>query len=221
MPSNNVVFEPEIERMLAGRASARYETIPATSMAPEAYDEMLSHLGEALARLGAEGATVIGYACLSTSLVQPPGWDDRFTAEVERSTGLPAVTAARSLVDALKAIGARSVVLLTPYPPHIDSLVAPYLARFGITVVDQVTLDIPDIHNVGNVTTEQLLALARSATTAGADAVAILATDLPTLDAVDAIGQLTGLPVVTANGAVLAAVQQRAADRLNLQSLEP
>jgi maleate isomerase len=113
------------------------------------------------------------------------------------------------------------VTLLTPYPPHIDLLVAPYLARFGITVVHQVTLDIRDIHKVGEVTTEQLLALARSAPTAGTDAVAILATDLPTLDAVDSVAQLTGLPVVTANGAVLAAVQQRGADHLNPERLEP
>lgn len=103
IPSNNLVLEPEFYATVRSGATGHFSRIPTSSMAPEAYDAMIEHLDEAVSQLARAGVDAILYACLSTSLVQPAGWDAKFVASVRETTGLPAVTAAQSVVASIRA----------------------------------------------------------------------------------------------------------------------
>lgn len=202
IPANNTVLEPEVYRRLPEGITAHFSRIPTESMAPAAYAEMLKHVDRAVDELACALADVYLYACLSTSLTQPEGWDESFAGDHAERLERPFVTASQAVVGYLNAQRFADVAIVSPYPPHLDRLVPGYLSRRGITVRQSATLNIDDIREVGNLDPVQVYRLAKKTRSDGIDALVVLATDLPTIDIVEALEADVGVPVVTTNQAL-------------------
>ena len=63
---------------------------------------------------------VIVWACTSGSFLKGIGYDREIIKDIEKDTGIPAITTSTAVVDALKTMRIRKLAVATPYIKEID-----------------------------------------------------------------------------------------------------
>ena len=86
---------------------------------------------------------VMGYACLVAIMSMGLGYHRASQERLERITrnnnaAAPVVTSAGALVDGLKAMRAKKIVVLTPYIKPLTKLIVDYIINEGYDVLDYV-----------------------------------------------------------------------------------
>jgi maleate isomerase len=138
-----------------------------------------------------------------TTFVMKAGWNETKVAEIEKRTGGQALSAWTALRDALSALHVRRFVLGTPYPRVLHALTVPFFTEHGYEIVADATLDIVKMHEVPTVSESRLLSFVEGLRRDGAEAIVLLATDLPTFKSIVTIEQAFGIPVLTSNQTIL------------------
>lgn len=204
IPANNATLEAELwPRLPAGVALYATRILARGDLTPAAVHAMEHHFDRAVEELVATGVDLLVYADMVTTFVMEPGWNAARTEAVRARTGLPCTTAGLALEAALEALSVRRFALGTPYPQAVHALAPAWFAAAGYTVTAEATLDIVAMSEVPEVAPERLAAFAAGLSTEGAEALVLLATDLPTLAQLEALEQAAGVPVVTSNQAIL------------------
>ncbi len=204
VPANNGVIEPELwPRLPEGMALYATRILARGALTPEAVRAMEAHVDRAVEELAATGVDVIAYADMVTGFVMEPGWNEARTAAIAARTGAVCISAWTALRDALRALGVARIALGTPYPAALHARAALFFSTRGLGVTGQATLDIAAMAEVPRVPPERLAALVDGIDKRGADAVVLLATDLPTLASIEALERAAGLPVLTSNQTLL------------------
>jgi maleate cis-trans isomerase len=200
LPANNTVLEPEWYRVLPDGVSAHGARLVSSGGPTPAHSaSMLARAPGAIAGLRGK-MDAYGYACMTTSLLQPPGWHAALEALTD---GVPLLPAGESLVYALGYLGARRIGVFSPYFPAVAALVPAWFARFGITVVHQVDVPYTPEQVVTRRLDDHAALVRREFGGRDLDALATLGTDLATFHAVDGLEAELGLPVVSASLALL------------------
>jgi maleate cis-trans isomerase len=78
---------------------------------------------------------VISYGCTTGSFFKGPGWDQEMIQVIRRAAGVPAVATSPSVVEALRAVGARRLSVATPYPEWNNVKLRAYLESMGFEVL--------------------------------------------------------------------------------------
>ncbi len=89
--------------------------------------------------------------------------DRELTAEVTRATGLPASTSALAFLDALKALSARRIALVTPYDDAYQAKCIKAFAGQGFETVSERHSGLLDNFSYGRVPPENIAAMTRAA----------------------------------------------------------
>jgi maleate cis-trans isomerase len=204
VPANNSVIEPEWWSVMPADVAVYATRILARGdLTPEAVRRMEEHVDRAVDELAATGVDVIAYCDMVTTFIMEAGWNESKVAEIEQRTRGPALSAWTALRDALSALNVRRFALGTPYPRAVHALAAPFFAERGYEIVDEATLDIVKMRDVPAVSEDRLLALVSGLRRDRAEAVVLLATDLPTFKSIATIERTLGLPVLTSNQTIL------------------
>jgi maleate cis-trans isomerase len=153
---------------------------------------------------------LIAYACTSATLADGPGFDQAFCDEITAKTGLPAVTTAGALIDAMRDLGARRVAFTSPYVAQLADEAVDFIQQCGIEVVNQVGFEKQLSSLEQNALTPQdAYQMGLKADHPQADLLVIACTDYRALEAVPALEQALGKPVVTSNSALMYACLKR------------
>ena len=204
VPANNAVIEPELwSRLPTDVALFATRVLAKGDLTPDAVKAMEGEIGRAVTELAATGVDVIVYADMVTTFIMEEGWNERRTAEIAEATGAACVSAWTALRDAMSALQVTRFALGTPYPAPVHALARPFFERHGYTLSDDATFDILAMHDVEKVTPGQLRGFVDGLERTGAQAVVLLATDLPTFTSIESLEEMTGLPVLTSNQTLL------------------
>jgi len=203
IPSNNTVIEPELWAMRPAGVTVHGNRILAKGNTPEGIVEMEKSASRAVAELKHGRMSVIVYACLATSLVKGPGWTREVERRIAADAGCPATTAATATLEALRALGVRRVAIASPYPDQIQALLPGYIAEFGLDLVSTRNLGINNSLELWKIPGIEVRAFARAVDVPQAEALCIVATDLPTVGEIAKLESELGKPVVTTNQAIL------------------
>lgn len=151
--------------------------------------------------IGRASPTVVILAHTASSYVNGFAAEPALVARLSSLSGAPAMTAAGAVRAALLALGVKRLALGTPYPESIATIGRAYWQAAGFDVVACRRLgDVPDIY----ATTEaQACDLARGVDAAGADAVLLSGTGMPTVGVLAQLERELGKPVVSSNQALL------------------
>lgn len=200
MPANNTVLEPEMYGVLpsgvslhGGRvmprgADVRERVVAMTEALPRAVQELQGKVG------------VFCFACMTSSIIKPVGWHRALT---DTTGGVPFLPAGETIVQALEHVGARRIGVFSPYFDEVASLVPGWFAQFGIQVVHNINVPFTGEQVVTRRLEEFYPLISREFKGRAIDALAILATDLATFTAINALEADVQVPVISSNLALL------------------
>ena len=144
---------------------------------------------------------VVCYACTSGSIVIG---EDRVVEEINR--GAPwakATTLVTGVVNGLRALEARRIVVATPYLDEINAMELDFLTAKGFEVLDIQGLNIVDGVRMGRITPEFLAEFALEVDRPDADAIFVSCGGIRTVDVIEEIESKAGKPVVASNQAMM------------------
>ncbi|MEM6610139.1 MAG: Asp/Glu racemase [Pseudomonadota bacterium] len=153
---------------------------------------------------------VILYGCTSATLSHGPVFDRDLSARVAGASGAKTVTAAGAVVEALQALGARKIGFASPYVPALNDLAVAFLSAMGVDCVARAQVEETlDNDGQGALTPRDVIELGQRADSEAAEAIVLSCTDMRSVEAIAALEETLGKPVVTSNQAMLFAALRR------------
>jgi maleate isomerase len=208
VPSSNVTVETEMPALLTRHPGAAFSfhssRMRMAKVSPAELAAMNAQRERCIVELGDARPDVILYACLVALMAAGPGEHQRvesLVAEQLATGGSQARvrSSAGALVEALRALPARRIALVTPYMKPLAEKVVGYLEAEGLEVTDWRALEVEDNHAVGRIEGDRVLAAARSLDLGNADALVLSAcVQMPSLALIDDAEREFGLPVISA-----------------------
>jgi maleate cis-trans isomerase len=183
VPANNTTMEVELAAWLPAGSTITTVKIPRgqgllTKETIPAYRD--SAIALARQHFADSGLDLIAYGCTAAGFISGPSGDAELAAMLTAATGLPVVTTARAMVNALQHAGAKRVAVVTPYHDAVNAQLTAFLADGGIGVVRLETFRAPDVDALGRITADEVRALARTTMGPDCDALFIGCSQLPT-----------------------------------------
>lgn len=225
VPPNNTVSEAEWASVLPAGVTlhaARFHLNPVARTEDE-LATLNQGLTAACELLAQAELSAIAFACTAPSAFSPR---TKMEAAMTAASQLPCATAAAAVIDALEAVAAKKVILISPFAASVTEHEANFMQQEGIHVLS--------MHSLGHDTYQpgRRLAIHRIAPsdvrdtvlkidTHKADAIVLSGTNLVTFPVLNEIESITGLPVIGSNQALLWSTLRKAniADHLELGRL--
>jgi len=202
VPSTNTTVEIEFNRLLPASLqlhAARVKNAGPTPFSPPkdadvAYQSQL---------LGDSKVEVICLIQTSASLFED-GYDARIKRLMTENAGVPSVTSAESIGEALKALGAKRIAIITPYSQDvIDRAQRYYESNFGLEVVAKEAFGATDAYAIGRMGADAATDAFDRVDRPEADALIMPGGAFQTMPHIAAWEERFGKPVISTNPAVL------------------
>lgn len=204
LPSTNLLLETALPRMAPEGVTFHAARVRSGGSAtPDALREMAAHDLEAARNLATAKVDLVAYCCTASSFIEGKSHDDKIRAAITEATGIPVSTTMRAIVDALRSLSARRIVVVSPYAARLEELEVRYLADDGFEIVASAAMGITDMLALHDPAPSEIYRLARRTWTANADALLISCNALRAHVVAAALESDIGRPVVTSLTATL------------------
>ncbi len=201
VPASNTTMEAEMLASLPAGATLTRIGIPRTE-APLTRATMPAYRAAVVALAAKSFAPgrhdLLVYGCTAAGFLAGPEGDAALARDLAQGTGLKVVTTARSMVQRLQSIGARTIAVVTPYSDTVNAQLVEFLADGGIAVGRLDSLRAQDLAALCAIRAPEVDALARRTMGADCDALFIGCTQLPTQAILGGLARDFGRPVLSA-----------------------
>ena len=181
----------------------------ARTIVPTVDDEglrfMMGQVVEAARQLATAKVDLIVQCGAPGTFLRGNNYDAKICNDIEEATGIPAITMMAAQMDALKALGAKTVAVATVYTDDVNKKMAEYMENCGFTVKSMVGLQITDPWEASTHDADSAYKLGRAAyREAGqADAILISCGTYRSFATLPYLEMDTRTPVVSSNQASL------------------
>jgi arylmalonate decarboxylase len=169
------------------------------SMTPAGYDQVLDRIAPAAKGLVDRGAQAIALLGTSLSFYQGAAFNRELTEKMSLASGRPAITMSTAVVEGLRSVGGRRLVVATAYNEEVNRRLGRFLHDEGFEVLVVRGLGIEKIEDVNAVTQRALgefcVDVFESASTA--DAMLVSCGGLRTLELLEPLERRCRVPVVS------------------------
>ncbi len=201
LPSANTVMEPELARLAPEGVTFHSARTPVRGMpSQESLEEMARGTEAAALDLASAEVDLILYGCTSGSFMTDR---EQLIALLEALTGTPVTTTSQAVLAALRALGAKSVALATPYRKFITEGEVAWLEAEGFRITSAIDLDMGETEaerpGINRIPPEVAYSLGREADRPDADVLFLSCTAMANLPVVEALERYCGKPVITSN----------------------
>lgn len=151
---------------------------------------------------------VVCYCCTSGSIVIG---EERIMGQIRK--GAPhskPMTLVTGVVDALRELDVKKLVIGTPYLDEINTLEAEFFHQNGFDILDFQGLNLADGISFGKIAPDYLCEFALSIDRPDADAIFLSCSGIRSLEVAEKIEQMAGKPVITSNQAMMWSCLRRA-----------
>lgn len=212
-PPGNVAMERELHPRLPNGVSMHCNRMsrPNSSLSEESLLAMSQSVERAARDLAQTYPEVIVYGCTSGSFISGAENDTEIADNIEKLTGIPAVTTSTAVRQALHAVGATRVFMVTPYPDDLNRQEADFLLHHGVKVAGWDSFRCRSSEEIREVDSSRVadMVFAHRNDIDACDGIFISCTALFTVDQIERIEETLNRPVVTSNQACLWAALHR------------
>ena len=203
VPSGNAVAEPELRAMLPPEVGMVVTRLPLRGSSEAELLAMAGSLESAAGLLADARPDAIAFHCTAVSTFDP-AMADGLRRRIKAATGLPALATADALLAAVAKLGARRVLLVTPYIEAVHAREAAFLEANGARVVGGSCMGIDTNAEMAGISPAAIGAQARAALAAAphADLCLVSCTAIRSGAAIGGMEAELGVPVVTSNQAL-------------------
>lgn len=201
LPSSNRVAEPEIPAMLPEGVSLHTTRLKLAGSAREQLLAMTEKVEEGAALLADAGVDLIAFHCTAVSTFDP-AMEGRLKQRITAVAKKPATTTAEALVAAFRALGARRIVLVSPYIREVNQQEIAFFAHHGIAVLCDVGLALSGGEAFAKVDPGEWYRLTLANRHDEAEAYFLSCTTIRATPVISALERDLGKPVVTSNQAL-------------------
>lgn len=187
------LFPPEIQLSMEGLELARTSRYELANKS----DVIIERARRFVHKLSLQGLIVTG----APVAILNPGLE----AKVSQAVGIPVVTAVSSAVAALKALGAKKLVVMTPFDVPMNEKLKSELERAGLKVLACPPFKDPAFGASSKIGPDEVYATTTAAFSgaSGADAIYFQGARLDPLPVIDKLEEKLAVPVVASNPAML------------------
>ena len=211
VPSVNRMSEPQFNHFAPSGLAIHVARARITGQWRKPAAEMKDEIARSAAALADSEPDLIVYHCTDSSMREGRTGERTLIDIVQEATGIETVATSALVAEAMRALGIKSVVLLSPY--QSNDVIVRFLQDNGVRVVADVALKLNG-HAFTAVTPQRWLALAREHNRDDADGVFLSCTNTTQIEAIEDIELALGKPVVNSNQAVLWGSLKRLAGKL-------
>ncbi|MEA1963763.1 MAG: aspartate/glutamate racemase family protein [Candidatus Aerophobetes bacterium] len=209
IPSSNTTMEPEFYHLLSPDFSIHTARMRLKEVTADDLAKMEEEAVKESLKLADAGVEVIGYGCTSGSLLKGTGHDKVIEEEIKKFSGVPAVTTATAVIDALKALKVKKIAVATPYIDEINRLEKKFLLENGFQIVDFKAFGIKENLKIGRLKPEQAYKLVMELAFKEAEAIFISCTNFSTKEVIEKLERKLKKPVISSNTATLWAMLKK------------
>lgn len=204
VPPATAVVPPEARLLYPDGIRFAARGLSLEEMTPPAYARALHNLDASVQELVDAGADAISLMGTSISFFMGRTGHDEIHARLAGlAGGLPTSTMALAVVRALNSVGARRIVIGSPYIDSVSDALATYLTEMGFRVLATRNLGIKGIARVRSLTDHDLVSLGDDLLSAEktADALLLSCGALRTQGATDVLQRRFNVPVISSSQA--------------------
>lgn len=200
VPSGNAVSEPELHAMMPPGVAALVTRLELRGSSEAELLRMVERLEPAARLLADARPALVAFHCTAVSTFAPAMADD-ILRRMGAATGLPATATAEAIIAAFAALGARRILLVTPYIAEVHAREVAFLAAHGIAVVGGSMLGLNTNAEMAALPPACIMAQVRAAAAAspGAEACFISCTAIRSAPLIGPLEAELGMPVATSN----------------------
>jgi maleate isomerase len=202
LPSGNQAAEPQFQAMLPAGVSLHTTRLKLTGSSDQELTAMTERVEDAAQLVADAEVDLVLFHCTAVST-----WDaareQSIKERIGKASGRPVTATSEAIVTALRTLGAKRIVMLSPYIEAINQREKAYFANVGFTVLDCAGLNKATANDMMSVTPEEWIAFARQHRSPEADAYLLSCTTVRSADVAEALEGELGRPVVTSNTAAV------------------
>lgn len=203
IPSSNRLTEPQFARYAPHGVQPHVTRLRMTGPHHQPLLDLLPRITEAAVTLADARCDVIAFHCTASSMEAGLEADRRVTDAIQETTGVTATSTAAAVLEAFRALGARRIVLITPYAHEAHQHEIDFLGEAGLDVIRDRSMMLAGsdeyIAPPPSFWVEATLAEADER----ADAYFLGCTNIHSIEAIEDLERDLGRPVVTSNQAAL------------------
>jgi len=195
VPSSNTTMEMELYRVLPEGISLHTSRMPLTGVTEEELIKMNALAVGSAKLLKDAKVDLILYGCTSGSFIGGIAF--------ENEIDIPVITTGSAVIEALKVLDTRQVIVVTPYTNEINKMEREFLEDNEMEVLDIRGMGFVDNTEIGKLEPHEAYKMAKEMFTKEGDAIFISCTNLRTFEIIEPLEKEFGTPVVTSNQASL------------------
>ncbi len=200
-PQANTTVEPELALLMPpGYAWLNARMTSGKGTIADRLLDYMSQFPGLLGQFANAPIDAIAIGCTGASYLLGREREDALLADITARTGLPSFSGASASVDALNRLGARRIALVSPYNSALDVESAGYWTSRGFEVVAESSAwrgETTEFHPIYSLDREAALTAMKGLEGQDLDAVLMLGTGMPTLDAIAAAPFIGKAPVLS------------------------
>jgi len=201
VPSVNFVADPQIQAMLPHGVQLHTTRMKLVGASDEEMQAMIRDVDRCAGLLADADPDRILFHCTAASTISVD-MGPKICARIKELTGIPATDTAEAVLAAFEALGARKIVLVSPYPQSVNDHEVEFFSHFGIKVLREHGLQLSGGRAFAQVTPEDWYRIVMDHRDAEADAYFVSCAQVRAAEMVEALERDLDRPVVTSNTAV-------------------
>ena len=202
VPSVNTEAEPQIGAMLPDGVTLHTTRLKMVEGPPETLLSFTDKIEEGASVLADAGVDRILFHCTAVT-THDPDMARRIRERIVQATGLPVSVTGEAVAAALGALGARKVVMVTPYLREVNEREAAFLRHHGVTVLGHHAQGLTYAREFRAIEPYGWYRMAIERKHAEADAYFLSCAQIRVAEIIEALEHDLGRPVVTSNQAAL------------------
>ena len=214
IPSSNRLTEPHFRAYMPGDIGIHITRLQMTGRHNKSLDVLAKEVELAASALADARCDVIVFHCTGNSMEHGPAGEKVLLDAVRSQSDAVALTTAQAVVDALKAVAIKKLVLISPYEQETNDHEIDYLAQQGFETLHDVALKVPMSQGYLSVPPSRWLEVVKENLRDDADGYFLSCTNTTQIDVVERLEQMLGKPVVNSNQATIWACLKALRSRL-------